>query len=164
MIEVLHQTKAGKFKQLFVIQFNSFFVKDNVLRFTKDKIDGVCKDIRYPNEFFIDLIFDEMQNKNVSIYESEVTKWKSVMSDFIMKSFKQVGPVDVEEKKEEEKKPERLSHASDDKEEKDEDVTTKPNTLNKAAEILKTFSKHEEDDLEDDMEDYFKSLESKTNN
>ncbi len=161
MIEVLHQTKSGKFKQLFVIQFNSFFVKDNILRFTKDKIDGVCKDIRYPNEFFIDLIFDEQQNIDVSIYESDVTKWKSVMSDFIMKSFKQVGPVETEEKTEE-KKPERVSNASEEKEEKDEDITNRPNTINKASQILRSFSNQEEDDIEDDMEDYLKSLEEKT--
>ena len=58
------------------------------MRFTKDQIDGICKDIRYPNDFFLDLIFDEDQSSNVSAYEEDVSKWKNVLSDFLMKSFK----------------------------------------------------------------------------
>ena len=155
MIEILHQQKGGKFKQLFVIQFNTFFVNDNILRFTKDQIDGVCKDIRYPNDFFIDLIYDDKQNKNVSIYETEVAKWKNIISDFIMKSFKNMT---IQE--DQPKKRRSNSNASD---EKEDDIITKPNTLNKAEKILQKFN-HEEDDYEEDMEDYLKSLEEKINN
>jgi hypothetical protein len=160
MIEVLHQLKDGKFKQLFVIQFNTFFVGDNMLRFTKDKIDGVCKDIRYPDEFFIDLIFDEELNKSISMYESDVSKWKSIISDFVLKSFKTT--------EKEEKIAEQIPEKSDIKaiasssSEIEEDITAKPNTINKAEEILQKFSADKEDEEnEDDMEDYLKSLENK---
>ena len=54
--------------------------------------------------------------------------------------------------------------------EKDEDVAIKHNTLNKAREILNKFKEsketheeEEEDNDDDDIENYLKSLESKTN-
>jgi hypothetical protein len=159
MIEVLHQLKDGRFKQLFVIQFNTFFINNNMLRFTKDSIDGVCKDIRYPNEFFMDLIFDEDMNKSISMFETDVSKWKSVISDFVLKSFKSSEPVvEVEAKSQHTVCKTVVSTSSS---EVEEDITAKPNTINKAEELLQKFSSKEEEEVEDDMEDYLKSLENK---
>ena len=144
----------NKFKQLFVIQFHSFFVSGNSMRFTKDQIDGICKDIRYPNEFFIDIIFDEDKATTISTYEEDVAKWKNIISDFIMKSYKSnansvsaVNTFNVSQKINEDKsevtsavKSDDIEHIeNEDKEEKDEDVSIKHNTLNKAKEILNKF-------------------------
>ena len=84
-IEVLHKTE-GRFKLLFVIQFNTLFINDNAIRFSKDMIDGIYKDIRYPNEFFIDLMFDADKEVTLSQYDEETLRWKSLMGEFILKS------------------------------------------------------------------------------
>lgn len=188
LIELLHQ-QGGKFKQLFVVQFHTFFINSNIMRFTKDQIDGICKDIRYPHEFFLDLIFDEDQSSNISAYEEDISKWKNVLSDFLMKSFK-AKPIDntpisnnieKEKKKDDEKKIlEKLYTDSDnsskeanlsnsDKSEKDDDLhLLKSNTIDKANDILEKFSKKgntneeedDEDDDDEDLENYLKNLEN----
>ena len=84
-IEVLHKTE-GRFKLLFVIQFNTLFINDNAIRFSKDMIDGIYKDIRYPNEFFIDLMFDVDKEVTLSQYDEETLRWKSLMGEFILKA------------------------------------------------------------------------------
>lgn len=80
--------QGEKFKQLFIIQFNTLFSNGNSLRFTKDHIDGVCKDLRYPAEFFIDIIFDNDKNIQSNNFEEDVIKWKNIISDFIVKGDK----------------------------------------------------------------------------
>jgi hypothetical protein len=183
LLEMLHYNEQeNKFKQLFVIQFHSFFINGNSTRFTKDQIDGICKDIRYPNEFFIDIIFDEDKATTISTYEEDVAKWKNIISDFIMKSYKSNSisnatvstNTNLQENEEYSKiktaiKTEDNDHKAN--EEKDEDVTLKHNTLNKAQEILNKFKEskenkegeeEEEDDDDDDIEDYLRSLENKT--
>jgi len=185
LLEMLHYNQEeNKFKQLFVIQFHSLFVSGNSTRFTKDQIDGICKDIRYPNEFFIDIIFDEDKATTISTYEEDVAKWKNIISDFIMKSYKSnpnpvtaVNTSNVSHKINEDKLEVTTAVNSEDiehkeNEEKEEDVTIKHNTLNKAQEILNKFKEsketqqddeeEEEDNDDDDIENYLKSLESKT--
>ena len=177
MIELLHQ-QGNKFKQLFLIQFHTFFLNSNVMRFTKDQIDGICKDIRYPNEFFLDLIFDEDQSSNISIYEEDVSKWKNVLSDFLMKSFKSKTLVNTNnvvinsnlKKKENEKKlldsvykendainKENLdsnSNSSNEKNEKEDDFNLlKSNTMDKAKNVLEKFSKDKKKNEKDEEED-----------
>jgi hypothetical protein len=177
VVEVLHYSvKENKFKQLFVIQFHTFYVTETGLRFTRDQIDGVCKDIRYPEEFFVDLIFDDSKAANVSIYEDEVAKWKNVISDFILKGYKinsnsnMNSIVEEESVKDSQKLEEKILENKSDVTSKielhghEEDLSSKPNTLNKAEEILQKFgSKHQEDEDEEDIEDYLKGLENKTN-
>jgi len=187
MIELLHQ-QGNKFKQLFLIQFHTFFINSNILRFTKDQIDGICKDIRYPNEFFLDLIFDEDQSSNISAYEEDISKWKNVLSDFLMKSFKSK-PIDntpstnkegeninedgkkILEKmyKESDHTNKDLSSSSSEKSsEKDDDMhLLKSTTMDKAKDILEKFSKkdntkdEDEEDDDEDLENYLKNLENK---
>ena len=186
MIELLHQ-QGNKFKQLFIIQFHTFFINSNILRFTKDQIDGICKDIRYPNEFFLDLIFDEDQSSNISAYEEDISKWKNVLSDFLIKSFK-TKPIDnsplvnreesykkVNEKilekiyseKEETIKDITSSMSSEKNSDKDDDMhLLKSNTMDKAKDILEKYSKkdntkeEDEDDDDEDIENYLKNLEN----
>ena len=87
VLEVLHH-QGNKFRQLFLIQFHTFFIHESGIRFTRDQIDGICKDIRYPNEFFIDLLFDDNQNKDIPMYEDDVARWKNIISDFIIRSYR----------------------------------------------------------------------------
>lgn len=87
ILEVLH-FQEDRFKQLFILQFNTLFLNGNSLRFTKDQIDGVCKDLRYPEQFFIDLIFDSDKNIQSNNFEEDVIKWKNIISDFIVKGYK----------------------------------------------------------------------------
>lgn len=189
IIEILHYSERdNKFKQLFVIQFHSFFVSGNSMRFTKDQIDGICKDIRYPSEFFIDLIFDEDKATNISTYEEDVAKWKNIISDFIMKSYRStsnnsninittndVTTTQIVSDYKEDTKKGKVAEINEhiDNDDKEEDMHNKPNTFNKAQEILNKFSKEnkdvkkdndeeEEDDDDDDIENYLKDLENKS--
>lgn len=211
VLEVLHYSDVeNKFKQLFLIQFHTFFINESGIRFTKDKIDGICKDIRYPDEFFIDLLFDETKSTVISTYEDEVARWKNIISDFILKGYK-IGSSDkevnsnspVSDSKEEnigknldnnlaiqnnienserdetidERKEKTLSkspekndldtYSNNDLYDKDEDITYKPNTMNKAQEILQklggnTNESDEDEEDEEDIENYLKNLENKT--
>lgn len=48
----------------------------------------MCKDLRYPAEFFIDIIFDNDKNIQSNNFEEDVIKWKNIISDFIVKGYK----------------------------------------------------------------------------
>lgn len=202
--------KENKFKQLFVIQFHTFFITDNGVRFTKDKIDGISKDIRYPNEFFIDLIFDENKSQSINTFDEDVSKWKNIISDFILKGYKNVKSdnkeiINVLSKENQstnqvfrnvndEKINNKETYVLDNKEilssksvssedfhdyhdvEKEGDlgdIRSKPNTINKAQELLQKFSMsadsktskkdhNEDEEDDDDIENYLKNLENKT--
>ena len=202
--------KENKFKQLFVIQFHTFFITDNGVRFTKDKIDGISKDIRYPNEFFIDLIFDENKSQSINTFHEDVSKWKNIISDFILKGYKNVKSDNKEIinvlSKENQSTNQVFRNVNDEKINNKEtyvlenkeilssksvssedfhdyhdvekegdlgDIRSKPNTINKAQELLQKFSMsadsktskkdHNEDEEDDeDIENYLKNLENKT--
>lgn len=193
-----------------MIQFHTFFITDNGVRFTKDKIDGISKDIRYPNEFFIDLIFDENKSQSINTFDEDVSKWKNIISDFILKGYKNVKSdnkeiINVLSKENQstnqvfrnvndEKINNKETYVLDNKEilssksvssedfhdyhdvEKEGDlgdIRSKPNTINKAQELLQKFSMsadsktskkdHNEDEEDDeDIENYLKNLENKT--
>ncbi len=178
VLEVLHFSETeNKFKQLFVIQFHSFFITGNSTRFTKDQIDGICKDIRYPSELFVDLIFDEEKSTSISTYEDDVAKWKNIISDFIIKGYKsnnnrnEVHMKNNLTSEEGEKSLQENTETMEYKvepEEKEDENSTKTNTLNKAQEILNKFSKEnkdvkkEDEEDDDDIENYLKDLENKT--
>ena len=56
LIEVLHKSEKC-FKLLFIIQFNTFFTKNEYsIKFSRDQIDSINDDIRYPTDFFVDCI------------------------------------------------------------------------------------------------------------
>ncbi len=193
-----------------MIQFHTFFITDNGVRFTKDKIDGISKDIRYPNEFFIDLIFDENKSQSINTFDEDVSKWKNIISDFILKGYKNVKSdnkeiINVLSKENQstnqvfrnvndEKINNKETYVLDNKEilssksvssedfhdyhdvEKEGDlgdIRSKPNTINKAQELLQKFSMsadsktskkdhNEDEEDDDDIENYLKNLENKT--
>ena len=89
LVEVLHKGEKS-FKLLFVIQFNSFFMTSNYsIKFSRDQIDSIHKDIRYPTDFFVDLFFDNEKEEKLSPFDDYTIVWKSLLSDFISKSIKE---------------------------------------------------------------------------
>ena len=89
VIEVLHKGEKS-FKLLFVIQFNSFFMTSNYsIKFSRDQIDSIHKDIRYPTDFFVDLFFDNEKEEKLSLFDDYIIFWKSLLSEFISKSLKE---------------------------------------------------------------------------
>ena len=162
-IEVLHKAK-DKFKLLFVIQFNTFFIEDTAIRFSKDQIDSIHKDIRYPNEFFVDLLLDQSKEIDLSSYEEESIKWKSLLSEFILQGYQTKKTAEVvEEVKKEDKKGDSSLNSSD----KDEDITAPTSsTVNKVQELLekiegKDKGGDDDDDEDIDVDDYINNLDKK---
>ena len=162
-IEVLHKAK-DKFKLLFVIQFNTFFIEDTAIRFSKDQIDSIHKDIRYPNEFFVDLLLDQSKEIDLSSYEEESIKWKSLLSEFILQGYQTKKTAEVvEEVKKEDKKGDSSLNSSD----KDDDITAPTSsTVNKVQELLekiegKDKGGDDDDDEDIDVDDYINNLDKK---
>jgi hypothetical protein len=88
LVEVLHKGEKA-FKLLFVIQFNSFFTTSNYsIKFSRDQIDSIHKDIRYPTDFFVDLFFDNEKEEKLSPFDEYSILWKTMLSEFISKSLK----------------------------------------------------------------------------
>lgn len=193
-----------------MIQFHTFFITVNGVRFTKDKIDGISKDIRYPNEFFIDLIFDENKSQSINTFDEDVSKWKNIISDFILKGYKNIKNDNKENinnlSKENQSTNQVFQNVNDEKLNKKEtyvvenkeilssksvssedfhdyhdvekegdlgDIRSKPNTINKAQELLQKFSmstdskttkrdNNEDEEDDEDIENYLKNLENKT--
>ena len=86
-VEVLHKGEKS-FKLLFIIQFNSFFTTSNYsIKFSRDQIDSIHKDIRYPTDFFVDLFFDNEKEEKLSPFDEYSIVWKSLLSEFISKSL-----------------------------------------------------------------------------
>lgn len=163
IIEVLHKGD-NRFKQLFSIQFHSLFITEDAIRFTRDQIDGVCKDIRYPNDFFIDLLFDQTKDVSLSQYDEEIIKFKSLISEYILKSYKPS-----------EKQKIISSSITLEKEDRKQIVEVKPlknePIVNQVQKMFSTMDinddkltkdEGDEDDDEENIENYLKNLENKT--
>ena len=189
-IEILH--KSDKiFKLLFVIQFNSFFLDSNcTIKFNKDQIDSINNDIRYPNDFNVNLIFDNTKEEQISSYDEYSIVWKKLLSDFITKSVNIKNENDNKIKENEIKKEENKEKNIDvkkneeikeelkeeNKEDKEEDILNSMgntnNTLNQVNDLLKKIkgdgilNSNKEDNVDDedddeDIDNYLKNLENK---
>ena len=86
-IEVMH--KGDKtFRLLFIIQFNTFFIDSNYsIKFSKEQIDSINQDIRYPNNFCLELIFDGAKEEKLSPFDEYSITWKTMLSEFIVKGL-----------------------------------------------------------------------------
>ena len=86
-IEVMH--KGDKtFRLLFIIQFNTFFIDSNYsIKFSKEQIDSINQDIRYPNNFSLELIFDGAKEEKLSPFDEYSITWKTMLSEFIVKGL-----------------------------------------------------------------------------
>ncbi len=47
---------------MFRATIHTSFVVDNVIRLTRDELDGAALNENYPKDFFIDLIFTDARN------------------------------------------------------------------------------------------------------
>lgn len=47
---------------MFRASIHASFIVDNVIRLTREDLDGACNNDRYPKDFFIDLIFTDARN------------------------------------------------------------------------------------------------------
>ena len=168
---VLHKSEKS-FRLLFTIQFNTFFIEENAVRFSRDQIDCVCKDIRYPNEFFVDLLFDQRKDIDLSSYDEDSIKWKSLLSELILKGYKKKEEKEEEEKKEEKKEEsseenkekEKKVESAEDTKEKEELSTPSSSTVKEVQNLLEKMGGDKEEDNEDedeDVENYLKNLENK---
>ena len=98
VVEVLHKGEKS-FKLLFLIQFNSFFMTSNYsIKFSRDQIDSIHNDIRYPTDFFVDLFFDNEKEEKLSPFDEYSILWKTMLSEFISKSLKESMPSNGGEK------------------------------------------------------------------
>ncbi len=176
-IEILHKGKKN-FRQLFVIQFNTFFINDNDLKLNKEEIDSINRDIRYPKDFFVDIIFDNNKDEQLSIYDEFCIRWKSLFSDFILKSIKNekeknennnnnnneiVSKENELNKINEEKKIENKIPKNKNKEDDELMPINSSNTVNKVNDLLKQINndkEEEEEDEDEDVENYLKNLEN----
>ena len=49
---------------MFRVSSHASFIVDNVLRLTRDNLDGAANNDLYPKDFFIDLIFTDARNQS----------------------------------------------------------------------------------------------------
>ena len=86
-IEVMHKGEKS-FRLLFTIQFNTFFINSNYsIKFSKEQIDSINQDIRYPNDFHVDLIFDSSKEEKLSPFDDYSIVWKTMLGEFIVKGL-----------------------------------------------------------------------------
>ena len=85
LIRCRHLTFGKKRVSMFRAAFHTGYAPPNVLRLTKAQLDGACSDKRYPNDFFLDLIFEKVDADAVvepeEEKESEETKVSDVRDD-----------------------------------------------------------------------------------
>lgn len=70
LIRCRHLSSQGQRVSMFRAAFHTGYVPPNVMRLTKAQLDGACDDKRFPDDFFLDLIFEacdaEMASKHLS--------------------------------------------------------------------------------------------------
>ena len=190
-IECLHKGEKS-FRQLFIIQFNTFFYEKNEIKFIREDIDSIYKDIRYPKEFFVNCIIDNSKNETLSSYDEENIKWKKIFGNLILKGYHKENN-NIQNNNNRKNNIEKIEKKDEDKDGNDEDEENiKKNNINKKNNIdlliddridnnnnnntveqvqdllkkigdqsLKVNENLEEDDVDEDVENYLKSLENK---
>jgi C2 domain of PTEN tumour-suppressor protein len=71
LIRCRHLTFTKKRVSMFRAAFHTGYVPPNVLRLTKSQLDGACSDNRYPDNFFLDLIFEKVDAEVVAKHLKE---------------------------------------------------------------------------------------------
>jgi len=56
---------------MFRAAFHTGYAPPNVLRFTKEQLDGACNDPRFPDDFFVDLILEPCTNEQAAQFYQE---------------------------------------------------------------------------------------------
>ena len=176
-IEVLHKSEKC-FKLLFIIQFNTFFINNIYsMKFSRDQIDSIHSDIRYPNNFFVDLHFDNDKEEKLSAFDEYSIYWKSLISELISKSLKQKYNKNNKIKNDDINIDINISDKKEEKNKKEEIIETGNinNTVDKVNRLLEQLEEKNDDnnnnknknvieediDEDEDIEKYLKSLENK---
>jgi len=68
LLRCRHLTKSGQRVSMFRAAFHTGYVPPKVLRLTKTQLDGACGDKRFPDDFFLDLIFEPCDEATASKY------------------------------------------------------------------------------------------------
>jgi tensin len=71
LIRCRHLTFHKKRISMFRAAFHTGYVPPNVLRLTKSQLDGACNDDRYPDDFFLDLIFEKVDEDTMATHLEE---------------------------------------------------------------------------------------------
>ena len=58
LLRCRHLTKKGQRVSMFRAAFHTGYLPPKVLRLPKAQLDGACTDTRFPDDFFVDLIFE----------------------------------------------------------------------------------------------------------
>ncbi|KAL3895015.1 MAG: hypothetical protein SGARI_007577, partial [Bacillariaceae sp.] len=66
LIRCRHLTLKKKRISMFRAAFHTGYAPPNVLRLTKAQLDGACNDDRYPDNFFLDLIFEKVDAETLA--------------------------------------------------------------------------------------------------
>ena len=178
-IEVLHKSEKC-FKLLFIIQFNTFFINNIYsIKFSRDQIDSIHSDIRYPTDFFVDLHFDNEKEEKLSSFDEYTIYWKSLISELISKSLKPKNDNNNKINNDEIDIDINISDKIKVETNKDEEILETGNinnTVDKVNLLLKQLESknevninkktieednNENNDDDEDIEKYLKSLESK---
>jgi hypothetical protein len=85
LIRCRHLTRENQRVSMFRAAFHTGYVPPNVLRLTKTQLDGACSDQRYPDDIFLDLIFEkvdaETATKHLEEQEEQVEGTESKAGD-----------------------------------------------------------------------------------
>lgn len=71
LIRCRHLTFSKQRVSMFRAAFHTGYVPPNVLRLTKSQLDGACSDKRYPDDFFVDLIFEKVDAETATKHLEE---------------------------------------------------------------------------------------------
>jgi len=95
LIRCRHLTFGKKRVSMFRAGFHTGYAPPNVLRLTKTQLDGACNDKRYPDDFFLDLIFEKVDADNIAKIDKDKAKETSNSEDASISSKldKAKGPV-----------------------------------------------------------------------
>lgn len=71
LIRCRHCSVSGAKISMFRAAFHTGYISGGVLRLTKAQLDGTSTDLRYPDDFFIDLIFSAFDNTSKDTAEND---------------------------------------------------------------------------------------------
>ena len=77
LIRCRHLSFGKKRVSMFRAGFHTGYAPPNILRLTKTQLDGACHDKRYPDDFFLDLIFEKVDADDMAAIDKEMEKKES---------------------------------------------------------------------------------------
>ena len=153
-IEVMHKGEKS-FRLLFTIQFNTFFIDSNYsIKFSKEQIDSINQDIRYPNNFCLELAFDGSKEEKLSPFDEYSITWKTMLSEFIVKGLStKANPKNNNMNNTQEKIPKKVVKEDKIISNNDNKINNTKEILNKndSNEIIDSNKKEKKEDMDDNI-------------